>query len=214
MFSSSSMKDSITIRRMSEIYNRQEDRSMPNDLILTPEEKEVIDGVVTDGLSTINKDNVDELTFALFKAAPDTFNKAMNIISSDAKLKRDIVNEISKTTEQAVSSSVINSKKTIDNAIANSEVWRSLIKKDNISDERFRMCFEELRSETQKIEKTNYESQRFQSELISQQKEVIEKATRSTVGRDIAIGVGGITLGGFIFALIHKLFNRPDNNAK
>ena len=46
-----------------------------NDMILTEEEGQVIEGVVAEGIGVINHDNIDEFTRALFKVGMDTFKR-------------------------------------------------------------------------------------------------------------------------------------------
>lgn len=58
---------------------------MMNDPILTEEEGQVIEGVVAEGTSIINPDNIDEFTRALFKVGTDTFKKAISIAAADVK---------------------------------------------------------------------------------------------------------------------------------
>lgn len=75
---------------------------MMNDLILTEEEGQVIEGVVAEGTSIINPDNIDEFTRTLFKVGTDTFKKAISIAAADAKFRRDLTNEIIKETDKSI----------------------------------------------------------------------------------------------------------------
>ncbi len=186
---------------------------MPDDLILTPEESEVINGFVADGPSTINDDNVDELTFALLKTSAQTFNKAMTILSTEAKLRKDIVEQISKTAASAIVSADATTNKIIDNDRANSDAIREMLKTAGDDPEKFRMCITELRSYSQNMTKANQESQAFQKHVIDQQKETVDSVKpKSSVGRDAALIIGGAAIGSFLGWLFKIIFGGNNNN--
>lgn len=65
-------------------------------LTLTPVEEQIITDVIDNGVSVVNGYNIDELTSALLKTGNDTFNKLMNIVCSDAKIRKDIVAQINR----------------------------------------------------------------------------------------------------------------------
>ena len=186
---------------------------MPEDLMLTPEESEVIEGFVANGPSTINDDNVDELTFALLKTNAQTFNKAMTILSTEAKLRKDIVEQISKTAASAIASADATTKKIIDNDRANSDAIREMLKTAGDDPVIFRMCISELRSYSQNMTKANQESQAFQKHVIDQQKETVDSVKpKSSVGRDAALIIGGAAAGGFLGWLFTTIFGGKNNN--
>lgn len=170
---------------------------MPGELMLTPEESEVIEGFVVDGPSTINDDNVDELTFALLKTSADTFNKAMTILSSEAKLRRDIITQLGKTSISAITSNDVTTRKEIDNDRANSDAIRNILNTSGDNPEIFRMCLTELRMYSQKIAAANEKAQAFQMQVLEKQADTIEEVTpKSSAWKEVVAGIVGAAAGG------------------
>ena len=178
-------------------------------LTLTPVEEQIITDVIDNGVSVVNGYNIDELTSALLKTGNDTFNKLMNIVCRDAKIRKDIVAQINKSTQQAITSSDAMAQKALDTAKANSDAIRNLLKNGNLSPEEFRHCLSELRSYTQDMLQISAETKASHERMMEHQHQTAEAAApKSSTGRDVALIAGGAIGGSALTVLILKLLKK------
>ncbi len=179
------------------------------ELALSPVEEQIITDVLDNGVSVVNGYNIDELTSALLKTGNDSFNKVMNIVCSDAKIRKDIVAQINKSATQAIASSDQMAQKALDTAKANSDAIRSLLKSGNLSPEDFRQCISELRLYTQDMLQINADTKASQERMVEHQHQTAEAASpKSSTGRDVALIAGGAIGGSALTVLILKLLKK------
>ena len=182
---------------------------MSESLALTTREQQVVNDVINKGAGAVNDGNIDQLISALLKTGTDTFKKAMAVISSDAKLHKDVVTQLSESAKQAITSSDKVAQKAMDNAKADSDAIRNLINAGNLTSEQLTACLDDLRYYAQEMFRIRAETQESQERIVENQKQTASEQTqKSSAGRDAAIGIGGFAAGTVVTLLILRLLRK------
>ncbi len=172
------------------------------------EEKEVtslkpdyITTMIKTGSSDIATGDADGFYIQMMNAAPQLFDKALDIASQNEKLRADVFAKLSKDVHQSLAAQGSSEKISVDNAAANSETIRQFIQQKmvedgSISEEEFRVVLRELRYYQDTIVKTNIEGQAARERMLSLEHTAADAAAHgSTIYKDIAILLGGALLG-------------------
>ena len=165
-----------------------------SDLILTEEEGQVIEGVLTEGTGIINSDNIDEFTRALFKVGTDTFKKAINIAATDAKIRHDLTKEIIKETDKSIASVDKLSQKVVDALKARQEAFIEVLK-TNPDKETFIICVAEIREATDKMDQVRKDAIDFYDRSMDRETAIEESTPKSSVGKMVLAFLGGAATG-------------------
>ena len=182
---------------------------MENALVLTPVEQHEIDTIINNGPSSNSGYNAEMVASALLKVGVETYTQAMKVIEEDSQLRKDIVTKLSTAVNSTLRSNDETIQKAIDNNVENSNVIRAFMDNHELSAEEFRACMDELRTYSQDINRLAAALKDANVQVMSEQQQTANKAMKkSSLGRDLAIGFGGFTVGTIITAIIFNKFNR------
>lgn len=151
---------------------------MPNNE-LTKNENRVINDVLTGNSSAVGKNDMSALIGGIIHAASEVSVATLNAVCEDRRLRAEMIAQMQSSVQSLINTESESIKQLLNSNEANIQMIRDMITGTEISDERLKWCFEELRYYAGQNQRIVTEQQQHDEKLLEKanamQKDLVEK---------------------------------------